>query len=542
MSEGIPIPKQVTAGSMTARFRLIAVLFMIAAAGLVLYGTAYDTGISPDSTVYLSVARNLVQGNGWTDDSSGTASPLTRGGPMFPLLLAGLERIGLPGTHGARLLNAVSFAVLMMVFLLLARRISSDPAMLACCAAIVLLSEPLAYLHVRVLTEPAYFAFAFSSMALTMASTEISSDRRRRTCLLIAALLASCAALTRYAGVSLVAAAVVSLIFSRRRLLARLFDAAVFATIGLAPLAAWFVRNALIGGKATGNPVTLHLLSASHLYSARTTIATWLHLFLDWYVLLRIPVNWKLNTAVLFITAIAVIPLLSWKEQRRNGRISTATLVLLYALAYFGTVCMAISVIDFSTPLDFRILAPSYPLLVLLGAHAAIVVSRRSQAVRLLLIACAVVFIVISGTETLLLLADTHRNGSDFNGRPWKESMLIAALKELPRSVPVVTNGDDAYAVNVGRIAVALPPPVDTVSSLPRNDYEPRMKQLGELFAGGAVLAEFSAVGYRTYLPSETLLKERFDLCRAAVFPDGALLRKCRRPVPASPASAAPAR
>jgi len=55
-------------------------LFVLAAAGLVLYGTSYDTGITPDAVVYLSVARNLNAGNGWTDDSTGQAIPLTRGG------------------------------------------------------------------------------------------------------------------------------------------------------------------------------------------------------------------------------------------------------------------------------------------------------------------------------------------------------------------------------------------------------------------------------------------------------------------------------
>jgi hypothetical protein len=527
MSDGVPVSQR------AARWQI---LFVIAAACLVLYGTSYDTGIPPDAMVYLSVAHNLNEGIGWTDDSSGTAVPLTRGGPMLPLALAGLDRIGFHGTRAARALNTVSFALMMIAFLALARRIFQSQAVIAGCAAAVLLAEPLAWLHVRVLTEPLYFALALSSMALTVASTSTSSERRRRALLLAVALLASCAAVTRYVGVSLVAAGVLIILLTRRPLLRRLMEAGAFAAIGLAPLLAWFVRNTSLGGRATGNPVTFHLLSGSHLYSARTTIATWMHLFLDWSLLQRIPVNWKLNVAVLFIVAIAVTALAVWRAQPGSDSTRAAAVVLLYAVSYFGVVCLAISVIDFSTPLDFRILAPVYPLLVLLAANAAVVWSRRIRFSRPVFVACAIAFVAISAAKTFSLLAETHQNGCDFNGRAWRESTLVAALRRLPPSVPVVTNGDDAYALNVGRLAVALPMAVDTVSAKPLADYTPRMQELEGLFRRGAVLAEFSALSYRTYLPDETYLKARFDLCRTATFPDGALLRKC----PASPASSSP--
>ncbi len=540
MSDGVSVSERAATTSFVRwLFSRWPILFVIAAVGLVLYGTSYDTGITPDAMVYLSVARNLNAGHGWTDDSTGTAIPLTRGGPMLPLVLAGLDRIGFHGTHAARVLNTVSFGLLMIAFLAIARRIFSSQMVIASCAAAVLVAEPLAWLHVRVLTEPLYFALAFSSMALVLSSTSIADERRRRAYLLAAAVLASCAAVTRYVGVSLVAAAVLIILFMPRPLprfmWRRFVEASVFGAIGIAPLLAWFVRNSFLAGRATGNPVTFHLLSGSHLYSARTTIATWMHLFLDWSLLLRIPVNWKLNVAVLFLVTIAAAALMAWRAQPSSDSGRAAALVLLYAASYIGVVCLAISVIDFSTPLDFRILAPVYPLLVLLGAHAAVFLSSRIRFLRPVFVACAIAFVVLSGAKTFSLLAETHANGCDFNGRAWRESALVAALKQLPPAVPIVTNGEDAYLLNVGRYAVALPMAVDTVSARPRADFAPRMQELESLFARGAVLAEFSALNYRYYLPPEAELRARFDLCPAATFPDGALLRKC----PASPASVA---
>jgi hypothetical protein len=90
----------------------IAVLLLLAAMGAicVFYATAWGVGVSPDSTLYLEAARNLLRGHGLTITTlDNLTRPLTHYPPLYPYLLYAGGRLGIDPMDGARWLSALLF-------------------------------------------------------------------------------------------------------------------------------------------------------------------------------------------------------------------------------------------------------------------------------------------------------------------------------------------------------------------------------------------------------------------------------------------------
>jgi len=89
----------------------VAGLAMLAAAGTLL-ATRNGPALSPDSVTYLSAARNILSGHGYTDF---TGQAVTTFGPGFPALLAAGHWTGLSLFTTARLLNSASFLCIVVL-------------------------------------------------------------------------------------------------------------------------------------------------------------------------------------------------------------------------------------------------------------------------------------------------------------------------------------------------------------------------------------------------------------------------------------------
>ncbi len=100
------------------RFTLLAAL---AATILVVISTIpHGIGVSTDSIRYISVARNLSAGDGFTTFD---AAPLTLHPPLFPAILSFLNLLfGIDPFEGARFLNAAVFGLIVCLSRLLFER------------------------------------------------------------------------------------------------------------------------------------------------------------------------------------------------------------------------------------------------------------------------------------------------------------------------------------------------------------------------------------------------------------------------------------
>ncbi len=244
---------------MVGKFSSIPVACGMLGFALVLLLTSeHGAGITHDSIYYMSLAKNLAAGNGFVEfDSSGRASTLWP--PLFPVLLAAAESIGWETPGSARWINAIAFgliAYLGSLILIQPRVPVSRPAAVAGSLAIVLF-KPGSYVSAHVLTEPLFILFTL----LSLVNVERFLTRGRWRSVLLAAAFAALASLTRYVGVTTIAAGLLLILAdfrlaqpegANRRRLTAAAQAATYVFIAAAPLALWLFRNLLVSRTPAG--------------------------------------------------------------------------------------------------------------------------------------------------------------------------------------------------------------------------------------------------------------------------------------------------
>src|SRR5262249_33450490 len=154
-------------------------------------------GLSPDSVKYIGAARNLADGRGYTF----CGQPLTQFPPLYPALVALPSLFGLDAWPAARWLSAVFFAGQLLIAGWAIHRYTDRaiiwPLLLS---ALTLLSMPLIYIHSYAWSEPPFNLLALGMLILL----SIYLDNPRRIWLVLAALAAALAFLTRYVGPALI--------------------------------------------------------------------------------------------------------------------------------------------------------------------------------------------------------------------------------------------------------------------------------------------------------------------------------------------------
>ena len=229
-------------------FALLLAGAALLSAGLTLaHQVNYGPGLQWDSIEYISVARSLRDGAGFTRFFGGTLRAFP---PLYPSLLAGAS-LGLFDPHAvAGPLNAVIMGLTVVIVGVWLRRRLESRLLAVWGILAVALAPPLLWMASWAMSETAFILLATLALIYTAAYL----DSRRRSRLLAAAALAALAVLTRYLGVTVIAVGVAMLLFRRRATPAeRAKDTAIYALIAAAPAALWMLRTYLLTGTPAGS-------------------------------------------------------------------------------------------------------------------------------------------------------------------------------------------------------------------------------------------------------------------------------------------------
>lgn len=231
----------------TARLRTLplpAVLAAFGTAHLLVRTESYGAGIDVDSVFYLSIASNLLAGHGLQDFVGNALLPWP---PLFPLLLAGVAFVtGIDPHEAARLVNAAAFGLTIFATGLWLRRTLRSSLLAAAATLVVLTFHYLGHVASVVQTESTFILF--SLLALMQVDSYLNR-RPARSSLLLAAIWSALAAVTRYAGVTVIFACIILLLVHRQTpFLARLKRVVAFAGLSSLPLAAVVTRNRVLFG------------------------------------------------------------------------------------------------------------------------------------------------------------------------------------------------------------------------------------------------------------------------------------------------------
>jgi hypothetical protein len=478
----------------------VAALAALAAAA----ATRSGVGLSTDSVAYVDGARHLARGDGFVAGYAGDVGPITHWPPLYPALLAGAALLGVDPLAGARLLAAPLFAANVFVAGWMVWRRARGAALPALATAfLVLASADLLEVHGWAWSEPLFVllcALGLHHLAAYLEGPRPGGGSRPRARLLAAGALVGAAAVTRYLGVTAIAAGGAALLWCapgpRRR---RVADAALFGALGAAPLALWMLRNRLAGGSATDRALAVNPIGAEQLLTAGRTVSAWL-----------VPPVRPAGVRVLLLAAAAAALAAAAVRGRAAVRSALASpggpllrTLLCFAAAYAAAVALAATFVDADVAFDARILAPvHFVLLVALGLVLAGAprVGRRAAAG---LAAAALLQAAYAARR-----ARVAGGGLGYAGPAWRDPALWRAVGRLPARAPLYSNAYDAVYIHAGRAARPLPGRFDPNSLAADGRYGDRLRALrAELARGGGAVVHVPLGGSRRYMPTQAELR-----------------------------------
>jgi 4-amino-4-deoxy-L-arabinose transferase-like glycosyltransferase len=493
--------------------------------GLALLQTRFGAGAGGDSSSYLMGAENLLLGNGFSRYSGGyEVRPITGFPPFYSTMLAAVSLFGLETSSSARLLNAALFAASIALVGYLVYAYSGSPWAAAVASASMLGADTLFELHTWVMSEPLFIFLTLAAIWSLLRALEGGG----LPWLIGAALLTACSSLTRYVGPALSAAGFLVLLgFGAGAFGRRLGQASLFAALSLLPVALWLRRNAALAGTLVNRELAYHPMQPD-------LVRQFLAELSSWFVPHQVPLPTGLRAGLAVAIAVGLLgwfffwPVRSWISRQgralvlsgpEGARFRALPLVLgLYAAGSALILFVNSTFLDASTTATApaRYLAPIYAALVPLACLAGSALARRRPGGRTLgrlALAYAVALLGFYAAVELRMLADPIPQ-LGYTGRRLLWADAVAAIREVPAEVPLVSNNPELVYILVGRPAYVRPISFDNYQQAARSDYEEQFRALEEQLRGGGVFVLFDELE-----PDDQAFIDRMGLSLLETFP-----------------------
>ncbi len=450
------------------------------AIALVAVATRWGGGVSVDSLGYTSIARNLLDGQGYRT-AYRTSVPAWP--PLYSLILAGGTAFGPDPATVARWLNALLCgANVLLVGLMLRTAVRAKWLAVLGAFAMAVMPDSLR-VHSMIWTEPLFVLLVM--LALWLLSRY--ARRPARSCLVAAGVASALAVLTRYAGLSLIAAGTVFVLAAAdRRARRRLADAVLFAGVACVPLAGWMLRNALVAGSAAGRTIGYHPPTAGQVRGAVETLSRWL---LPQWVPLSARVA-ALAIVVLGIMSVAVIAAArahtsaAPSPRPRPGLCALlATFVVLYAAQLLATVWF----VDRYMSLGVRQWMPAFPaalVIVLVLTDTLLSAPRPLHRAGVALAVLTSLLAFWYANRAFWWVSWAREHGLGYRYDRWRESPTIELVRQLDDDVPVFTNAVHVLHLYTGRLTTEVPSRYFYRSGKPNEHIDKQLEQIAEQMAG----------------------------------------------------------
>lgn len=405
--------------------------------------------------MYINSAQNLSAGNGlrWLG-GDGELKPLTHFPPLFSLILAGLQWVGIQAVLAAREVNTLAFGVNLFLSGILIERLTRSRwlAILGC--LLFISSDVLIEAHAWAMSEPLFLTLYLGSVIFMLHYLE----RPAVKWIIGAGVLLGFSFLTRYVGVAFILASMLTILFARSiPKIRRWKDLLVFAGVNLLPVTAWVAYTSLAIGSPTDRTFDLYMITSKQILRTFNTMLAWF-----------IPGRLVNGFEVIWLVALLAGGIVLWLFSRaRNQNPQSASnsdsrfsIYLFFALQFFcylPSIFLSKSFFDPLTPLNNRIFLPLLPIsIVLLMQLLAYLWKGGGQARRILLTACCLVLLGTYGYRAFLLVPDLHASGLGFARKSMHTSPMLEALRTSPET-PLYSNSPYAITMWTGHPAYGIP-------------------------------------------------------------------------------------
>lgn len=405
----------------------------------------YGAGISSDSTKYLSVAQNLVEGNGLVDHKG---APLLSWPPLYSMILAGLSLLtGLDVFMAGWYFNVFLLGLNVFLSGVIFYSVFSEKPFYAYLANLfVFLSISSLRIHADISSDPFYLTLTLGFLIAVDDYVKRRSYRAFAWMVLFSVL----APLQRYVGLAItLTAEIVILIENRKSIRTLLRDGFILGFLSVLPIAWWLiVHNMIMHGSLWG--------LASQPVDVSENISLALTKMLHWFVPYLTFLMPLLMRPVIPLTVVALVLILfNWKS-RENGRAwaqsftsSAVYPTMVYAAVYFIALALTVITNDhrnlFSDRYYVILLVPTAIFILLTFDKLVLprlnVSPRQIQTALILAFACWAIYPIYSTQEYLHEASKVGEpSGANmFNNKNYREMPMVAEMQKLRAEQPQET-------------------------------------------------------------------------------------------------------
>jgi 4-amino-4-deoxy-L-arabinose transferase-like glycosyltransferase len=380
--------------------------------------------------------------------------------PGYPAAIAVPVSAGTNAIQGGRIVNVVAAAITAFTVVMLVGSMAGTGAGVT--AAVMIFATPAVFdVHLSILSEPLFIA----CLVLTLAAMVYARDR-----LLVLGLVSAMTVMVRYAGACAPAAVTLwTLVDARYAGRRRFLRAIVVALLPVIALVAWVTRTALAKDRHGTPELAVYGGFGATLAQGGTTLVQWLAPLVPEGIAQTV-------TALALALALLAIILATMQEtastrfrQRQGERVA-----LLLRAAWLLVACYVVVVfasrlfVGRSIPFDWRILSP---MIVLLELIIVVSVAHWWRGYhRPVHVAVAVVALLWIGASASVAANDGYyaaTEGSDFANVEWRESPVLAWVRQYGRGHTLYSNWPPAVYFHTGRIARETPDWDEVKTDLP---------------------------------------------------------------------------
>jgi len=420
---------------------------------IVITFTGYQgAGLTPDSVVYISVARNLTANQGFVN-YDGVYFVLQP--PLYPILLALLKFLtSIDPLISASYLNSFLFGLNVYISgIFLLKHLKSFA--LVCLGTIsVLFSFTLIKVSFMALSETLFI----SLLLIFLYNIETYQRKRKLLPFILISVSAALACLTRYTGVVLLFTGMICiLLWGRNIFKERIGEFLSFTIVASLPIGGWIIRNYFLSNTLIGQ-------RAVSSYTLFENINFFWNTLLPWYLPL------KLSDVYLgFILLIITIWILFVSDREKISKILLLKQIgpsLLFTILYSGVIIISSTTTAYDKISD-RLLAPIYiPIIFVLFITSDRILSWPIQSFNLRLIAvpfsiAMLLFIKEPLENTKHFIGEYEKQpGLGYSSSKWKKSEMINYLikyEPFSKSYSMYSNKPEAVYILANLICKRSP-------------------------------------------------------------------------------------
>jgi 4-amino-4-deoxy-L-arabinose transferase-like glycosyltransferase len=486
-------------------YAILIGLLSLFGAWIIFYGTALSPWGGSDSVEYLVSARNMLRGIGIGYYSpNGLFYWISLHPPFYSIVLGAVSLLGPDLVDAARWLNIVLFALTIFLTGILFWRHSNSPAFSVLAGVLIMAFPQMLVMSTAVMSEPLFICLCVLHGLLLI--LYFRSGRLRF--LLLAALVTGLAALARYIGISLIGAGAISVfLFCRGKWFGRLKKSVLYFVLACLPLAAWFgwsyfgANHSVAGRTSLGLSGILGRLQPFRLAMVNT-LWGWMPLQDK---LAAVPYRVQLAFLVLVLLIAAVLTIFAYRRsahkmavQETCGDLYILGIFGIFSLAYMAFLAFTTAFTSLPPDINDRMLLPLYvsnaiALLAACSLWGQGWLSGRWGWVKIIPWLVAALFLFQYAPESTAFLSSQH---VDPGLRAWENNSIVAAVRELPKDIPVISTRPNILLLWADRPAFPLTMDFSPVFLSQRGPYgsDPQ-DPLQKLFRDdGAALVDFNDI------------------------------------------------